>query len=212
MAGVEVKFRCDERHLAALERLVSGEGQTRSAVLNSLIMTAAEAEPPARPAARFGDDDDRTQLSIRLNRRELAALEGEAAALGIRRSDMLKKLLRGQLYKGDKFVVLSAETKRDIKLLTAEAKRIGGMVNRIETKVNVVHQGVETERLSDHIQNLTAMRSAVVEVLQQVEQLVTEVCAEEHRYWRGSLERARERREPDHVIKGRAMRREERGG
>lgn len=186
----QLAMRVDDTFLTALDATVREAGETRSAWLKALISPHIGLEKPPRRAPRYGDDDERVQVSVRLNRRELSALEGEAKSLGIHRADMMRKLLRSQLYDGDEFVILSPETKRDLKALEAQLRKLGRMINRSEMKINSALRDETLHELKDHAVALVEMRESVEAAFDRVAQFVSTVCAEEHHYWRGSLDEA----------------------
>jgi len=180
-----IQFRCESELFEALDAAAKAQGMSRSALLKQLVSAHVGTAPEQTFEPRYGDDDDRKLVSVRLNRRERSALEAGAKSLGVGRSQMLRMLIHARFYDGEKLVVLSPDTRSQISQNVAQLRAIGRSVNRIVPAVLGAIQDNKLEQLEGLSGDLLAARENILAAIKKTDTLMRDTHAEEHAFWRG---------------------------
>lgn len=189
-----IKFRIDDEKLPAIDGAAEAAGLSRSAWLKSLIEADLRDAPTPRPERKYGDDDRRTMIHIRFNARELGAIEAAASDMGIRRTDLVKKFVRGKLYEGEGDILPNPDVRLLLRKNINELNAIGKNVNQAARAINAAVMPDSGMNLVKEAQALSHLESEIWSKFRETEVRFSAVMAEENRYWRGDLHEASTRK------------------
>jgi len=155
-------FRLDD-HVAQRFDAVAGTAGGRSALLRRLILAAVGEPEGAAPAAAPRRDRVTRRVEIRLTDGEIAALDAEADALGMKRTDWVTVLVRRRL-NGSAPLPLAERTA--VAQAWRELNRIGINLNQAARALNasvMVDSGLDVAREAARVADFrTEIRGALV--------------------------------------------------
>lgn len=139
-----VTTRVSDDLAAEVDRLAMAQGQTRAAWLALAIARAAltpeNRDVPVMAVQSRGDSDDQVRVTVRLDRREIEAIDTVRAPLGLTRNEWIKRTLRWQLW--DKAGALRLATISQVELgkLRKQVLGIGRNINQAVHAMNAANQ------------------------------------------------------------------------
>jgi stage V sporulation protein SpoVS len=139
-----VTTRVSDDLAAEIDRLAIAQGQTRAAWLALAIARAAltpeNRDVPVMAVQSRGDPDDQVRVTVRLDRREIEAIDTVRAPLGLTRNEWIKRTLRWQLW--DKAGALRLATISQVELgkLRKQVLGIGRNINQAVHAMNAANQ------------------------------------------------------------------------
>ena len=119
------------------------QGQTRAAWLAQAIGRAAMVPEndnlPLTVVQSRGDPDDQVRVTVRLDRRELEAIDEVAAPMGLTRNEWIKRALRWQLWDRAGVLRLAPVTQAELGKLRKQVLAIGRNINQAVHAMNAAN-------------------------------------------------------------------------
>lgn len=139
-----VSARVSDEVAAEVDRIAMAQGQTRAAWLALAIARAALAPEnnnlPLTAVQGRGDPDDQVRVTVRLDRREIEAIDEMAAPMGLTRNEWIKRALRWQLWDRAGALRLAPVTQGELGKLRKQVLTIGRNINQAVHAMNAANQ------------------------------------------------------------------------
>ena len=137
-----------------------------------------EPKPLApRPGGR------RKQVKVAFDDEELAAIDAAAEALGMTRNQWIAARARGGIAPGKGGSELSLQTRRDIREVFEQVRRLGVNINQAVRAVNAAAMPGSGMNMAMTADNLTRMRDDVRAEIRKTETALLAVVRAEADYW-----------------------------
>lgn len=190
-----VSARVSEELAAEIERVAAGQGQSKAAWMANVLARAALAPENDRlptPAGRAGGkSDDQVRVTIRLQRRELEAIDAVGVPLGLSRNEWIKRALRWQLWDRAGALRLAPVTQAELGKLRKQVLAIGRNINQAVHAMNAANQPgstLEIARMAEpFIETCGDLRSLLIATRRSLASYV----GGEVDYWTGAFAGAR---------------------
>lgn len=144
---MHVGLRLKDELVADIDRVAAAHGQSRSAWMALALARAALAPAndslPARASSKGGEGgnpDEPVRVTVRLDRRELAAIDAVGAPMGLNRNEWIKRALRWQLWDKAARLRLAPATAAEIGKLRKQVMLIGRNINQATHAMNAANQ------------------------------------------------------------------------
>lgn len=139
-----VSTRVADELAAEIDRIAMAQGQTRAAWLALAIARAAMVPEndnlPFTAVQSRGDPDDQVRVTVRLDRREIEAIDEVAAPMGLTRNEWIKRALRWQLWDRAGALRLAPVTQGELGKLRKQVLAIGRNINQAVHAMNAANQ------------------------------------------------------------------------
>lgn len=139
-----VSARVSDELAAEIDRIAMAQGQTRAAWLALAIARAALAPEndnmPLTAVQGRGNPDDQVRVTVRLDRREIEAIDEVAAPMGLTRNEWIKRALRWQLWDKAGALRLAPVTQGELGKLRKQVLTIGRNINQAVHAMNAANQ------------------------------------------------------------------------
>lgn len=146
-----VGARLSDELVAEIDRIAAVQGQSRAAWINAVLTRAALSnENDALPILAVqgrGHPEDQVRVTVRLDRRELDAIDAVGAPLGLSRNEWIKRALRWQLWDKAGKLRLAPVTQGEIGKLRKQVLAIGRNINQAVHAMNAANQPGSTLEL-----------------------------------------------------------------
>jgi hypothetical protein len=190
-----VSARVSEELAAEIERVAAGQGQSKAAWMANVLARAAlapENDSLPTPAGRAGGkSDDQVRVTIRLQRRELEAIDAVGVPLGLSRNEWIKRALRWQLWDRAGALRLAPVTQAELGKLRKQVLAIGRNINQAVHAMNAANQPgstLEIARMAEpFIETCGDLRSLLIATRRSLASYV----GGEVDYWTGAFAGAR---------------------
>ena len=190
-----VSARVSDELNAEIARVAAARGQSKAAWMAQAMARAVLAPEndrlPARPARAGGHPDDQMRVTIRLDRRELEAIDAVGAPLGLSRNEWIKRALRWQLWDQAASLRLAPATQTEIGKLRKQVLAIGRNINQAVHAMNAANQTgstLEIARIAEpFIETCSDLRSLLIATRRSLASYV----GGEVDYWTGAFAGAR---------------------
>jgi hypothetical protein len=134
--------------MAYLDRVAAAHGQTRSAwiaqILTRTVLASEHDDLPIAGAAgrldHEGHSDEQVRVTVRLNRREIEAIDIVGAPLGLSRNEWIKRALRWQLWDKAAQLRLCPAMKEEVGKVRKQILLIGRNINQAVHAMNAANQ------------------------------------------------------------------------
>lgn len=161
----------------------SAAGVPRSQIVTRLLERELGGERVQRPVpARIGGR--RKQVFVSFDDGELAAIDAAADALGMTRNQWIGARARGGVA-ADRGSSLSLETRRTIRQVFDQVRRIGVNINQAVRSVNAAAMPASGMNLANAADNLARMNDDVRVEIKSTERALLAAVRVETEYWRG---------------------------
>ncbi len=141
---VIVSTRLTDELVAEIDRIASAQGQSRAAWIgNALARAALQPENDALPTLAVqgrGHPDDQVRVTVRLDRREIEAIDAVGSPLGLTRNEWIKRTLRWQLWDRAGALRLAPVSQAELGKLRKQVLAIGRNINQAVHAMNAANQ------------------------------------------------------------------------
>lgn len=131
-----------------IDRIATVRGQTRAAWVALAIARAALSPEndnlPFTAVQGRGHPDDQVRVTVRLERREIAAIDAVGAPMGLTRNEWIKRALRWQLWDRAGALRLAPVTQDELGKLRKQVLAIGRNINQAVHAMNAASQPEST--------------------------------------------------------------------
>lgn len=148
-------FRLDDEVAQRFDAVADSAGG-RSALLRRLVMNTVDAEEGERSGPARRRERATRRFEIRLSDAEISALDTEADALGMKRTDWVTRLVRRRLYSA---APLPLEERAAVAHAWRELNRIGINLNQATRALNasvMVESGLDVAREAARVASFRA--------------------------------------------------------
>jgi hypothetical protein len=164
-----VSFRVADDLLTEIDRVARTQGMTRSAwmvaQLTRSVLVDSNENLPLIPGGRAGEGDALKRITIRLESREVGAIETVAAGCGLNRTEWIKRTIRWQLWDKAGTLKLAPITQYEIGQVRKQVLRIGRTVNKaagaVHTAMGSGGSG-EVARIAEDFKRVSAEAQTVI--------------------------------------------------
>ncbi|CAM3055011.1 MULTISPECIES: ribbon-helix-helix domain-containing protein [Bacteria] len=145
---VVISLRLKDDLIAEIDRVAAAHGQTRSAwiaqILTRTVLASEHDDLPIAGAAgrldHEGHSDEQVRVTVRLNRREIEAIDIVGAPLGLSRNEWIKRALRWQLWDKAAQLRLCPAMKEEVGKVRKQILLIGRNINQAVHAMNAANQ------------------------------------------------------------------------
>ena len=189
-----VSTRVSDELAAEIDRIAMAQGQTRAAWLAQAIGRAAMVPEndnlPLTVVQSRGNPDDQVRVTVRLDRREIKAIDEVAAPMGLTRNEWIKRALRWQLWDRAGVLRLAPVTQGELGKLRKQVLTIGRNINQAVHAMNAANQpesSLDVARIAEPFLETCADLKTLLFAMRR--SLSSSVGAEVG-YWTGAYEAA----------------------
>jgi len=163
-----------------------------SHTLTRLVLAEGGEDLPLAPVSRRGRPDEYVQVTLRLHRREIEAIDAAGAPLRLGRNEWLKRAIRWQLWDRAGVLRLAPATQSEIGKLRKQVLAIGRNINQAVHAMdaaNLPGSTLEIARIATPFIDTCADLKAL---LFDVRRTLSSYVSGEVGYWTGAPEREAE--------------------
>lgn len=189
-----VSARVADELAAEIDRIAMAQGQTRAAWLALAIARAALAPEndnlPLTAVQGRGDPDDQVRVTVRLDRREIEAIDEVAAPMGLTRNEWIKRALRWQLWDRAGALRLAPVTQSELGKLRKQVLAIGKNINQAVHAMNAANQPGSSLELARIAEPFLETCADLKTLLFAMRRSLSSCVGAEVGYWTGAYEAA----------------------
>lgn len=189
-----VSTRVSDELAAEIDRIAMAQGQTRAAWLALAIARAAMVlendNLPFTAVQSRGDPDDQVRVTVRLDRREIEAIDEVAAPMGLTRNEWIKRALRWQLWDRAGVLRLAPVTQGELGKLRKQVLTIGRNINQAVHAMNAANQPESTLDVARIAEPFLETCADLKTLLFAMRRSLSSCVGAEVGYWTGAYEAA----------------------
>jgi hypothetical protein len=186
-----VSLRLKDELVAEIDRIAHANGQSRSAWMAHMLARAALAPEndrlPLAGKSRRGRPDDLVRVTVRLERREIEAIDTVGAPLGLTRNEWIKRALRWQLWDKAGVLRLAPVTQAELGKLRKQVLAIGRNINQATHAMNAANQPESTLDIARIAGPFLDTCAELKALLLAVRRALTSSVGAEVGYWTGAF-------------------------
>lgn len=138
-----VSARLTDELVSEIDRIAAAQGQSRGGwIVGALTRAALSQENDNLPLTAVrgrGHPEDQVRVTVRLNRKEIEAIDAVGAPLGLNRNEWIKRALRWQLWDKAGVLRLSPVSQSELGKLRKQVLAIGRNINQAVHAMNAAN-------------------------------------------------------------------------
>ena len=179
-----------------IDRIAAANGQTRSAWIANVLLRAAVSDEsqaiPLIPVQGRGHPDEQIRVTVRLDRREIEAIDQVGTPLGLSRNAWIKRALRWQLWDRAGALRLAPITQDELGKLRKQVMAIGRNINQAVHAMNAANQPESSLDVAQIASSFLETCAELKTLLFAVRRSLSSYVGGEVGYWTGAAESAAE--------------------
>lgn len=178
---MKVSLRLEDAILAAIDASAAEEGITRSRWIARLIEREINVTSASHPPAV--SRGPRGKLHLRVDRRDVDAIDQVAGKLGVRRNQWIERVIKGKLWAGEGRLAPLPVTAAAMTEAVGQIVRIGRNVNQAVHAINsapMPQSRLDLVRVGEH---LVQMQADIRDTIDEARRTLLALAAGEREYW-----------------------------